>query len=333
MRTAVTIDVLANDSDGNNDPLTITAVSTAGANGTAVINNNGTPGNPADDKIVYTPNAGFAGTDSFTYTIADGQGGTDTATVTVNVTGTVAEHPAGRRRRQRHDWHRHRGRHRRAGERQRPRTATPLAITALLDPGARHRAINNNGTPTNTADDKIVYTPNAGFTGADAFTYTISDGKGGTDTATVNVTVTGPTTGVPVTSGLVAAYQADENVSLGAGTTVTGWLDGSGRGNDLVAKGNPKLVAAATPTGEAAIVFDGTGDLLQRINATDTLSGFAAGAADRTIFFVVDYVAPEGVTSGVDALLSPRHYVLLSCSTRVVISSRSPRTLATTSSS
>ena len=52
--TAVTIGVLANDSDANNDPLAITAVS-APANGTAVINNNGTRANTADDKIVYTP--------------------------------------------------------------------------------------------------------------------------------------------------------------------------------------------------------------------------------------------------------------------------------------
>ena len=36
----------------------------------------------------------------------------------------------------------------------------------------------------------VVYTPTPGFTGGDTFAYTISDGQGGTDTATVNVTVT-----------------------------------------------------------------------------------------------------------------------------------------------
>ena len=35
----------------------------------------------------------------------------------------------------------------------------------------------------------VRYTPNANFFGTDTFTYTISDGKGGTDTATVNVIV------------------------------------------------------------------------------------------------------------------------------------------------
>jgi len=35
----------------------------------------------------------------------------------------------------------------------------------------------------------ISYTPKANFYGADSFSYTISDGKGGTDNATVSVTV------------------------------------------------------------------------------------------------------------------------------------------------
>jgi hypothetical protein len=47
------------------------------ANG-AVVNNN--------TNVQYTPNAGFAGTNTFTYTVSDGRGGTDTATVTVTVT-------------------------------------------------------------------------------------------------------------------------------------------------------------------------------------------------------------------------------------------------------
>ncbi len=46
-----------------------------------------------------------------------------------------------------------------------------------------------NGSVTNNGSD-VTYTPNSSFTGADAFTYTVSDGNGGTDTATVTVTVT-----------------------------------------------------------------------------------------------------------------------------------------------
>ena len=61
--TAVDIAVLANDSDPDNNPLTITAVTNV-VNGTATINGNNT--------ITYTPTAGFSGSDSFSYTISDG---------------------------------------------------------------------------------------------------------------------------------------------------------------------------------------------------------------------------------------------------------------------
>jgi len=46
------------------------------------------------------------------------------------------------------------------------------------------------GGVTFTAND-VTYTPNAGQTGADSFTYDISDGNGGVDTGTVNVIVQG----------------------------------------------------------------------------------------------------------------------------------------------
>jgi hypothetical protein len=104
--------------------------------------------------------------------------------------------------------------------------------------------------------------------------------------------------GALVTAGLIAAFESNQNVSLAAGTTVAGWLDGSGRGNDLVAAGAPTLVDGATPTGRPAIAFDGTGDLLERVNATSPLNGLISGNADRTMFFVVDYLDPEGVNSG-----------------------------------
>ncbi len=74
--TAVTIPVLANDSDPEGQVLTLIAVSSP-ANGTAVI---------SEPSVVYTPAAGFVGTDSFTYTLRDPGSLEDTATVVVTVT-------------------------------------------------------------------------------------------------------------------------------------------------------------------------------------------------------------------------------------------------------
>ena len=48
--------------------------------------------------------------------------------------------------------------------------------------------IHDNGTPADATDDMILYTPPAGFSGLDSFSYTISDGAYG-DQATVSVSV------------------------------------------------------------------------------------------------------------------------------------------------
>ena len=74
--TAVTINVLANDSDQEGDTMTITAVSTP-ANGTAAI---------SGSTVLYTPTSNFSGEDSFTYTVSDSHGEASQGTVTVTVT-------------------------------------------------------------------------------------------------------------------------------------------------------------------------------------------------------------------------------------------------------
>src|SRR5439155_1209239 len=68
--------VLANDTDEENDPLTMTGV-TGPANGTLTLNANG--------SFTYTRNAGATGPDSFTYTAYDGISNSNVATVRLNV--------------------------------------------------------------------------------------------------------------------------------------------------------------------------------------------------------------------------------------------------------
>lgn len=76
---SVTIAVLANDSDPDNDPLTVISV-TQGGFGSVAIVNNGT-------AVDYYA-GGVSGSDSFSYTISDGNGGTASATVYVTVIGS-----------------------------------------------------------------------------------------------------------------------------------------------------------------------------------------------------------------------------------------------------
>jgi Ca2+-binding RTX toxin-like protein len=80
----VSIDVVSNDvdPDGALDYSTVTIASQP-ANGTAVSLGNG--------LVTYTPNLGFSGTDTFTYTIADNSGGVSApTTVTITVIGADA---------------------------------------------------------------------------------------------------------------------------------------------------------------------------------------------------------------------------------------------------
>ncbi|MFT4830294.1 MAG: hypothetical protein ACI95R_003010, partial [Halioglobus sp.] len=73
---AAVINVRANDTDVDGDPLTIASIGSA-AHGTVTEGLGGT--------LVYTPDADFHGTDSFSYTLADPGGKTGTATVTITV--------------------------------------------------------------------------------------------------------------------------------------------------------------------------------------------------------------------------------------------------------
>jgi hypothetical protein len=80
--------LLANDSDANGDPITITAMAVASAAG-------GTVAGDAPEAWVYTPPASFTGTDSFTYVIEDGRGGSASGKVNVTVTAPAPPPPAG----------------------------------------------------------------------------------------------------------------------------------------------------------------------------------------------------------------------------------------------
>ena len=74
--TSVIISVLANDSDPDGDPLTVTNIENV-YNGTVVIN--------ADGTITYTPDPDFHGTESIVYTIQDPDGAYAKARVNITI--------------------------------------------------------------------------------------------------------------------------------------------------------------------------------------------------------------------------------------------------------
>src|SRR5207237_697986 len=80
--TAVTVDVLANDSDVDGDTLTV-SITSGPAHGTASVSSN---------HVVYTPTTGFVGQDEVVYSISDGHGGTATAN---QATGVIVRETSG----------------------------------------------------------------------------------------------------------------------------------------------------------------------------------------------------------------------------------------------
>ena len=69
--------LLANDTDADDDALSITGVTSPSPSGATVTLDG--------EWVYYKPPPGFTSADSFTYTVSDGRGGTATGTVTVNV--------------------------------------------------------------------------------------------------------------------------------------------------------------------------------------------------------------------------------------------------------
>ncbi len=185
------INLTTNDTDPNaTDDLEILNIDTASTVGTVSVN-------PNNDSVVYDPNGQFedlavgeTATDTFIYTISDGKGETDTATVTVTIVGRNDESTA------------------------------VDDIATIEEDSFRIIDLTGNDTDPDTTDDveilnidttgtsgtvtinpnndTVVYDPNGQFedlavgeTAKDTFAYSVSDGNGGTDTATATVTIVG----------------------------------------------------------------------------------------------------------------------------------------------
>ncbi|MEZ7493852.1 Calx-beta domain-containing protein, partial [Leeuwenhoekiella aequorea] len=95
--TSLNIDVVSNDDFGidgkSSKPISVT---TNPKNGTAIVNENGTPNDPSDDTILYTPNKDFSGEDTFEYTIEDANGDKSKAIVTITVSDVIVVLPGER---------------------------------------------------------------------------------------------------------------------------------------------------------------------------------------------------------------------------------------------
>ncbi len=201
--TAVTINVLTNDSDDNGDALTVGNV-TQGTNGT--VTTDGT-------TVTYTPTTNFNGVDNFTYTVGDGNGGETVANVSITVNAVndapVASDDA-------------------------TGTDEDVAVNInVLDNDsdidghllAVQSVTQGNDGAVTTDGTTVTYTPNSGFVGNDSFTYIVTDGNGGTDNATVSVRVSGMTSYWKFNEG-TGTLTVDERGSADGTITDATWTEG-----------------------------------------------------------------------------------------------------------
>ena len=245
--------VLQNDSFGDDGPASGTLrVTRAPSKGTATVNDGGTADDPTDDTVEYTPAPGYAGSDSFEYMLEDATG--DTAQATVDVTVTSADGTPS------------------AGDDSvsvaQDSGATRVAVLANDSfgsdgPGSASLVINaapahgsavvdDGGTASDPTDDAVNYTPAAGYSGSDAFQYTLEDANGDTASATVDVTVTmSPVDGMP------SATDDSVSVAEDGGPVTVSVLANDSFGSD--GPGSTALVLSSGPAhGNAVVNHAGT---------------------------------------------------------------------------
>lgn len=225
-------DLTANDVDPDADPISVTGVS--GASGGMVSLN-------AQGQIVFTPDTGTT-RGSYLYTVTDGKGGTGQASVSLEFAAPPQNHspvaqndsftglPANQ-----------------------PVTKTaadltandsdpdgdPLTITAVANATGGTVALNNG---------QIVFTPATNAT-AGGFGYTVSDGKGGTASATVQLGFasaspppTTPTSLPPDTRSYDLTLPLDDKANSLDGSALNEKILGLGGGDKLDGKaGNDHL--------------------------------------------------------------------------------------------
>ncbi|OFW80269.1 MAG: hypothetical protein A2887_06025 [Alphaproteobacteria bacterium RIFCSPLOWO2_01_FULL_40_26] len=203
---AVAIDVLASSSDADSDQLSVAGIYGV-TSGVA---------NMVDGKILYTPDANYNGVASFNYVISDGNGGLNTKTVSVTV-NAINDAPIANVS---------------DASTNEDANTTIDVLSSASDADGDSLTLSLVGSPANgvakivdvvaTDSDgnsvtikKIEYNPNANFNGSDSLVYSLSDGKGGIVTKTLNITVNS-INDAPVTANDTISLNEDNSVKISA---------------------------------------------------------------------------------------------------------------------
>lgn len=144
-----------------------------------------------------------------------------------------------------------------------------------------------NGSVVDNGDGTLTYTPDADFFGLDTFTYTVTDGNGGTDTGSISVTVNSVQDPVgPINLNVVGGGANDTgfvingiNANDGSHRATSHAGDINGDGLDDIVVGAYLNSAIPSNSGEAYVVFGkADGGVVELSDVAAGIGGFAIAA-------------------------------------------------------
>lgn len=226
----------------------------------------------ADGTFTYTPDADFAGTDTFTYVANDGtDDSSPPSTVEITVDG-VNDAPVAN------------------PESYATEEEEPLVVDAgdgLLDNDTDVEndsltavLVSNpaHGTLQLNLDGSFTYTPDTDFAGTDSFTYKANDGDLDSNTVTVSITVEN-VNDAPVAEDDVYAVDEDESLSVDAANGVLA-NDSDEENNNFEA-----VLVSSTTDGTLSLNADGSFDYTPDVDfsGVDTFTYKAVETADPAV--------------------------------------------------
>jgi Big-like domain-containing protein len=262
--------LVANDTDVDGDALAVVTV-TGGPNthGTVSL---------ANGFVLYTPASNFNGTATFEYSASDGHGGTATGSVTVTVV-PVNDPPVA------------------VGDNKTTNEDAALSFAASqltandtdVDGDALSVASVAGGPDTHgtvsLTNGSVTYTPALNFNGTATFTYSVSDGHGGTTTGQVTVVIN-PVNDAPV-PGAVGTKTGQYSDPIAPYTVTAIDVDNPCSQVSIAASPLPRQLSIAN-NGDctatiSGILTAGAGTVTVTYSATDSPGASSSAAADFTI--------------------------------------------------
>ena len=297
--TPVTVTLSGSDLESCTLGFTIVTPPTSGTLGTISVNAC-VAGSPNTDSatVPYTPGSGFTGTDSFTYKVNDGTDDSSPATANLTVTAPVVNTKPTASPTSKTTPYETAGAVSLGGND--PETCElTFAIVDAPAHGTLSPSISNNtctvGSP-NTDTATVTYTPAAGFSGGDSFTYTVNDGTATSSLATANLTVSVNTAPTANATSKTTAQNTAATVNLSGSDPekcdlTFAYVVGPAHGT-LSAVTNNACIASSPNTDTATITYTPANGYSGPDSFTYTVNDGTVASAQATASLTVSAGAP-----------------------------------------